>query len=175
MYAYNLILKFAANLFILLACAKRRRYPGNPNQLQVCRTVMDYITFRIHGVHRVCPRSEDVCRKVITNILNPNADRDIIRVSEVFVLRHIQIPHSRRAKNRPRVKCRRVSINIGAIYNTVYDILSRRVCYYAWYLCFDALQSNQVIQGNCYMQQLLVSLSKLLAMAHLIWRILCGA
>ena len=126
MYAYNLILKFAANLFLLLACAKRRRYPGNPNQLQVCRTVMDYITFRIHGVHRVCPRSEDVCRKVITNILNPYADRDIIRVSEVFVLRHIQIPHSRRAKNRPCVKCRRVSINIGAIYNTVYDILSRR-------------------------------------------------
>ena len=37
MYAYNLILKFAANLFLLLACAKRRRYPGNPNQLQVCR------------------------------------------------------------------------------------------------------------------------------------------
>ena len=29
------------------------------------------------------------------------ADRDIIRVSEVFVLRHIQIPHSRSAKNRP--------------------------------------------------------------------------
>ena len=53
--------------------------------------------------------------------------RDTIRVSEVFVLRHIQIPHSRRAKNRPCVTCRRVSINIRAIYNTVYGILSRRV------------------------------------------------
>ena len=73
------------------------------------------------GVHRVCPRSEDVCRKVITNIMNPYADRDIIHVSEV---RYIQIP---RVKNRPCVKYRRVSINIGAIYNTVYGILSYTV------------------------------------------------
>ena len=82
---YNLI-NVAANLFLLLACANIDVTQVTLTSLQVCRTVkMNYITFRKHGVHRVCPRLEDVCRKVTTNILNPYADRDIIRVSEMFV------------------------------------------------------------------------------------------
>ena len=86
-------------------------------------------TIRIHDVYRVCTRSSNVCKKVTTNTLNPYVDHDFVRVSEVFTLRHIQIPHSTCVKNRPCVKCRRVSINIGAIYNTVYGILSRRAEY----------------------------------------------
>ena len=62
----------------------------------------------------------------MTNILNPYADRDIIRRSKVFVLRRIQAPHSSRMKNCPRVECRRVSISMGAIYRAAYGILSRR-------------------------------------------------
>ena len=69
-----------------------------------------------------------VCRQVMKNIPNPYADRDIIRRSQVFVLRRIQAPHSSRMKNCPRVECRRVSISIGAIYKAAYGILSRRVC-----------------------------------------------
>ena len=63
-----------------------------------------------------------VCRQVMTNILSPYADRDIIRRSKVFVLRRIQAPHSSRMKNCPRVECRRVSISIGAIYKGRYTV-----------------------------------------------------
>ena len=65
-----------------------------------------------------------VCRQVMTNIPSPYADRDIIRRSKVFVLRRIQVPHSSRMKNCPRVECRRVSISISAIYKAAYGILS---------------------------------------------------
>ena len=83
----------------------------------------------MHDMHRACTRSSEVCRQVTTNILNPYADHDIIRISEVFVLRRVQILHTRRVKYSPRVECRHISINIGAIYRAVYGILSRRdVC-----------------------------------------------
>ena len=78
----------------------------------------------MHDMHRACTRSSEVGRQVTTNILNPYADHDIIRISEVFILR--QILHSRRVKYSPCVECRRISINIGAIYRAVYGILSRR-------------------------------------------------
>ena len=99
---------------------------GLSTSLQVCRTENGFETIRIHDVYRVCTRSSEVCRQVMTNILNPYADRDIIRISEVFVLRHIHGPHSRRMKNCPRVECRRVSISMGAIYKAAYGTLSRR-------------------------------------------------
>ena len=86
----------------------------------------------MHDVCRVCTRSSEVCRQVMTNILNSYADRDIIRRSKVFVLRRIQAPHSSRMKNCPRVECRRVSISMGAIYRAAYGILSRRVNIWAW-------------------------------------------
>ena len=62
---------------------------GLSTSLQVCRTENGFETIRIHDVYRVCTRSSEVCRQVMTNILNPYADRDIIRISEVFVLRRI--------------------------------------------------------------------------------------
>ena len=67
---------------------------GLSSSLQVCRTENGFETIRIHDVYRVCTRSSKVCRQVMTNIPNPYADRDIIRISEVFVLRRIQAPHS---------------------------------------------------------------------------------
>ena len=92
---------------------------GLSTSLQVCRTENGFETILIHDVYRVCTRSSEVCRQVMTNIPNPYADRDIIRISEVFVLRRIQAPHS-------RVECRRVSISMGAIYKAAYGTLSRR-------------------------------------------------
>ena len=48
------------------------------------------------------------------------------RISEVFVLRRMLTLHTSRAKNCPRVECRRVATNIGVIYTTVYGTMSRR-------------------------------------------------
>ena len=76
--------------------------------------------------------------------MNPYADRDIIRISEVFILRHIQTLHLSRVKNCPRVKCRRVSANIGVIYRAAYGSQSRRVyCP----ICLNVLR--QLIQLQC--------------------------
>ena len=115
-------LKFAIKFWIIAGVVQ-----GLSTSLQVCRTEKGFETIRIHDVYRVCTRSSEVCRQVMTNILNPYADRDIIRISEVFVLRRIQTPHSWRMKNCPHVECRQVSISMGAIYKAAYGTLSRRV------------------------------------------------
>ena len=64
-----------------------------------------------------CTESAHVHRKYadmqVINILNPYADNDVVPISEVFVLRCAQIPHSRYLKYSP---CRRISINTGAIH-----------------------------------------------------------
>ena len=59
-------------------------------------------------------------------MLKPYADCDVMRISEVFVLRRLQTLHTSRVINCPRVECRRVATIIGAIYRTAYGTLSRR-------------------------------------------------